>query len=225
MEGETKYSDFILYGYWRSSCAWRVRLALLIKGIDFTYKPINLFNNEQQSEEYLKINQFGRVPLLEFTETKGEISTKVKLTESAAIIEFIEDIFPNKYPLLPKDPIQKAKVKAFCYHIGCNIQPLQNLSTLKKVESLGGDKLEWAFDFINRNLSVLEKDIINTMGKYCFGDSITLADIYLIPQLYFFKRFNRPLTDYPNLDKIRENLEKVDTIIKGDAINQIDAEK
>lgn len=223
MESQTsKYSNFVLYSYWRASCAWRVRIALNMKGIEYIIKPIDLLKGEHKSEEYLKINKFGRLPCLEFTEKVGETERLIRLVESTAIIEFIEEVFPDKNPLLPKDPILKAKVKAYCYHIACNIHPMQNLNTLNKVESIGYDKIEWAHEFIRNNLLILETEISSTMGKYCFGDEITMADIFLIPQLYFFKRFNKPTSEYPSILKVQENLEKIEAFVKALPENQID---
>jgi maleylacetoacetate isomerase len=218
----TKYSDFILYSYWRASCAWRVRIALNMKGIEYTIKPIDLLKGEQKSEEYLKINTFGRLPCLEFIETIGETKKLHRLVESTAIIEFLEEAFPDKTPLLPKDPILRAKVKAYCYHIACNIHPMQNLNTLNKVESIGYDKIKWAYEFVRNNLLVLETEISSSMGKYCFGDEVTMADVFLIPQLYFFKRFNKPMDEFPSIVKVQENLSKLEPFVIALPENQID---
>lgn len=215
------YENFILYSYWRASCAWRVRLVLNIKKIPYIIKPINLLKSEQKSEEYLKINKYGRLPCLEFTEVNGETKRTVRLTESTAIIDFLEEAFPE-IPLLPRDPVEKSKVKAICYHIACNIHPMQNLMTLTKVESIGYDKIEWAFEFINKNFIPLEEELSQTKGKYSFGDEITLADLYLLPQLYFFKRFNRSLSEYPSLELIKHNLELVDEVVLASPEKQVD---
>lgn len=217
------YSNFILYSYWRASCAWRVRIALNLKGIEYTIKPINLLKGEQKQKEYLEVNKYGRLPCLEFTK-EDETGKKeiIRLVESTAIIEFLETVFPDKYSLYSEDPILTAKIRAVSSHIACNIHPMQNLSTLQKVEEIGGDKKAWAFYHINRNLAVLEDELKETMGKFCFGDKVTLADVYIIPQLYFFKRFNEPLTDYPNIVKIQKNLEELDAFKLADPNSQID---
>lgn len=217
------YSDFVLYSFWRASCAWRVRLALNLKKIDYVIKSINLLKGEHKEKEYLELNRHGRLPCLEFIRTEGDKKEVIRIVESSAIIEFLEEIFPDSHPLLPKDPLSRAKIKAICYHIACNINPLQSLSTLLKVESIGHDKLEWALEFINKNLPAIEEEVKETMGKYCFGDQITMADIYLVPQLYFFERYNFPLTDYPTLLTIQKNLAVIEEFIKAAPENQPDS--
>ena len=222
-KGGKIYSDLVLYSYWRASCSWRVRIVLNLKGIKHTIKPINLLKSEHKGKEYLEVNKYGRIPVLEFKETEGDKSKIVRIHESTAIIDFLEEVFTDK-PLLPiEDPVLKSKVKAICYHIACNMHPMQNLMTLQKVESIGYDKLTWAFEFLDKNLIPLEEEIQSTRGKYCFGDKITLADVYLIPQLFFYVRFNKPLTDYPNLKEIKENVEKINEFIDASPEKQIDS--
>lgn len=228
-----EYSDFVLYSYWRATCPWRVRLALNLKEIPHIIKPINLLEKENLSEDYLKINKFGRLPCLEFTVTKSVNNQKVSseksyITESTAIIDFLEEIFPDKYPLVPhsnENLLLKTKIKALSYHIACNIHPIQNLSVLNKVDSLGHDKIEWAIHFIDIGLKYLEEELKETKGKYCFGDSVTLIDVYLYPQLYFFKRYNISLEAYPTLSAISKNLSELPAFIKAEPENQIDAKK
>lgn len=230
-EINVEYSDFILYSYWRASCPWRVRLALNLKEIPHKIQPINLLKKEHQSEDYLKINKFGRLPCLEFTETKFKNkekigSTKRYIAESTAIIDFLEEVFPNKFPLLPQGKDQlldKIKIKSLAYHVACNIHPLQNLNVLNKVESQGQDKIEWAKFFIKSGLTSLEQELKETKGKYCYGNEITLADIYLYPQLYFFKRNNVSLEEFPIISEIQKNLKEHPAFIKAEPENQIDA--
>lgn len=229
-----EYKDFILYSYWRASCPYRVRLALNLKEIPYTIKPINLLKKEDYSEEYLKINSHGRLPILEFTVVKTckKVKTTVtsyveRLSESTSILEFLEEAFPDKYPLYPSEKdkiIEKNKIKALAYHLGFNIHPIQNIHVLQKVGELGQDKLEWAKHFIYDGLTSLEVELKLTKGKYCWGDKVTFVDIYLIPQLYFFKRYNISIEEkFPVISEIAKNLSVIPAFIKAEPENQIDA--
>lgn len=227
-----KYSDFVLYSYWRASCPWRIRIALNLKGIEYKIVPINLLKGEDESESYLKINPHGKIPTLEFKITEylndNEVSNKTeRLYESTVILEFLEETFPDNYPLLPKDNIiEKCKIKSFALHVACNIHPIQNINVLNKIGSLNCDKLEWAKFFICTGLESLEDLVKNTKGKYCFGDVVTMADIYLYPQLYWFKRNNIELkTLFPTLYEIQQNLSVLKAFIDAEPENQIDAVK
>lgn len=227
-----KYTDFILYSYWRASCPWRVRIALNLKEIDYKIVPINLLKGEDESESYLKINPHGKIPTLEFKITEyingNEISSKTeRLFESTVIIEFLEENFPDKYSFSPKDNnFEKYKIKAFALHVACNIHPIQNINVLNKVKSLNCDSLEFAKYFILGGLESLEESVKSTKGKYCFGDNVTLADIYLYPQLYWFKRNNIDLKSlFPTLYEIQQNLSTLKAFIDAEPENQIDAIK
>lgn len=230
-----EYKDIVLYSYWRASCPWRVRLALNLKQIPYKIIPVNLLKQEHDNEDYLKLNLYGRLPTLEFivdtiNASNGETikSEKKYLHESTAIIEFLEEAFPDKFPLYPKGEnslLERCKIKALALHVACNIHPVQNLNVLNKVESLGHDKIEWAKQFINCGLSSLEQDLKETKGKYCYGDSITLADIYVYPQLYFFKRNNFSLDEFPLLKEVQKNLSEHSAFIDAEPENQIDAVK
>lgn len=228
-----EYSDLVLYSYWRASCPWRVRLALNLKQIPYKIIPVNLLKNEHDQEDYLKLNLHGRIPTLEFKANSIENGVIVKsetkcIHESTAIIEFLEEAFPDKYPLYPKGDnnlLERCKIKALALHVASNIHPIQNLNVLNKVESLGQDKLEWAKHFINCGLSSLEQDLKESKGKYCYGDTITLADIYVYPQLYFFKRNNLSLDDFPLLKEVQRNLSEHPAFVDAEPENQIDALK
>jgi maleylacetoacetate isomerase len=232
---KTEYSDLVLYSYWRASCPWRVRLALNLKQIPYKIIPVNLLKQEHDKEDYLKLNLHGRVPTLEFSvntvnASNGDIikSERRYLHESTAIIDFLEEAFPDKFPLYPKGEdslLERCKIKAIAQHIACNIHPIQNLNVLSKVESLGHDKIEWARHFINCGLSSLEQDLKEFKGKYCYGDSITLADIYVYPQLYFFKRNNLSLDEFPLIKKVQKNLSEHPAFVDAEPENQIDALK
>ncbi|XP_045132524.1 maleylacetoacetate isomerase-like isoform X3 [Portunus trituberculatus] len=162
----------ILYSYFRSSCSWRVRIVLAHKKIDYEYQPIHLLKKEQVSDEYTKVNPMGQVPAL--------IVEDKMLTQSISIMEYLEETYPQN-PLLPKEPLLRAKVREICEVIGSGIQPLQNLAVLQKI---GDEKMEWGHFYINKGFCALEQLLAGCAGKYSVGDQVTLADCCLVPQVY-----------------------------------------
>jgi maleylacetoacetate isomerase len=221
MENSSKYSNFVLYSFWRSSATWRVRIALNFKKVKYEIKIISLFKGENLTEEFQKKNPIKRVPVLQFTDENGK---EEYLMESLGIVEFLEELYPEN-SLLSKDPVERAKIRAICDEIACNIQPLQNLPVLEQVGQLGSDKDEWAREWIKKGLTAIESLVEKTKGKFCFGDRVTLADIFLIPQLYNARRFKLDVSQYPLLLDIEKNASQLEEFIQADANNQIDAEK
>jgi maleylacetoacetate isomerase len=222
MESLLKYKNFNLYSYWRSSCSWRVRIALNHKGIEYKTTAIHLVKEggQQLKDDFAKLNPMQRVPALEF-EADGKHQV---LVESMAICEFLEEVFPEK-SLLPKDSVLRGKARAICSEIASGIQPLQNLSVLNHVEKLGFNKSEWAKEYITKGLTALEKLVEETKGKYCVGDEVTLADAFLVPQLYNARRFNVDVAAFPNIQEIEKNLSEVEAFISAHPDKQPDAEK
>lgn len=189
-----------LYSYFRSSCSYRVRIALNFKGISYEQMPVNLLKNEQRWPSNLSRNPQGLVPSLEH---EGET-----LTQSLAIIEYLEDLFP--YPsLLPQEPIQRAEVRAISQIIACDTQPVQNLRVLKYVvnelQKTSEDKLKWGRHFIELGFNALESRIQNTTGTYAYGGQLSLIDVCLVPQVYNAIRFNVNLDKYPLIKKVYRN--------------------
>lgn len=185
----------ILYSYFRSSCSWRVRIALALKKIDYEYRTVDLLKDgrgEQFSEDFRKLNPLHQVPVL--------IDQGNVLTHSVPIIEYLEETRPTP-PLLPSDPVKRAKVRGIAESIVSAIQPLQNLGTLLRVE---GDKNEWGKYWIERGFTALEAQLKDTSGLCCFGDSITLADLCLAPQVLNASRFDVDMTKYPIISRINE---------------------
>jgi len=221
-----RFSNLVLYSYWRSSCSWRCRLALNLLKIQYEYKAIHLVKNggENHSEEFHKLNPAEKVPVLELFDNQQ--NKKVYLNESSAIIEFLIENFKNeKVSLLPEDSFLKAKTRTLYNHISCNIQPIQNLPVLNKVAESNINKVDWANFWINKGLENFEEMVKETKGKYCVGNDITIADIYLIPQLYNARRFNVDVSKFSNLIEIESNLKDLDEFIKASPENQPDAEK
>ncbi|XP_072032339.1 maleylacetoacetate isomerase-like isoform X2 [Amphiura filiformis] len=201
----------VLYSYFRSSCSWRVRIALAIKGVEYDYKGVNLLKGEQLGDEYKAVNPSGQVPCLEID--------GMKLTQSLSIMEYLEETRSGT-ALLPKDPKQRALVRQICEVIAGGIQPLQNLSVLK---AIGADrKTEWGHDMIAKGFRALETFLENTAGRYCVGDDVTMADCCLVPQVYNANRFQVDMSKFPIIARINTALLELDTFKVSDPVNQPD---
>jgi len=199
----------ILYDYYRSSAAFRVRIALNIKGVDYESRPVNLLESEQKSDEYRALNPQGLVPLLEID---GH-----RLTQSLAIINYLDLRFPTQ-PLLPAPAAERAHVVAMAMMVACDIHPLNNLRVLKYLKGPLGHSQEevdaWYAHWICEGLPALEALAAPKAGKFLFGDAPTAADICLVPQLYNARRYNVPLDDYPTLLRAEENASKLDAFAR-----------
>ncbi|MHC2624151.1 maleylpyruvate isomerase [Bradyrhizobium huanghuaihaiense] len=183
-----------LHGYFRSSAAYRVRIALNLKGLGAEHLPHHLRKGEQCAPAYLAINPQGLVPALE--DDAGAV-----LTQSVAIIEWLDETHPAP-PLLPKDPLRRAKVRAFALAIACDTHPVQNLKVLARLRELGlaEEKVQdWAAWVNREGLSACETLIMGEAGPFCFGDAPTLADLCLVPQLANARRFGVDVSAYPRL--------------------------
>jgi maleylacetoacetate isomerase len=168
-------NNLTLYHYWRSSCSWRVRWVLAIKGISYESTTVNLLKSEQKSGEFLHINPAGQVPVL--------IVDGKPLTESLAIIEWLEDLYPEP-AVIGKDPWQRALAREIAAIVAAGIQPLQNLKVQEFYSDDVAKRLAWNRHFTENGLSVLEMKLAKHSGPYCLGKNLTLADIFLIPQVY-----------------------------------------
>jgi maleylpyruvate isomerase len=185
-----------LHGYFRSSASYRVRIALNLKGLSAEQLTHHLRKGEQRDPSYLAINPQGLVPTLQ--DDHGAI-----LTQSLAIIEWLDEVYPEP-PLLPKDPLRRAHVRAFAQVLACDTHPVQNLKILARLRELGvgEDKVTGWAGWANREgLSACEKLIANEAGSFCFGDAPTLADLCLVPQLGNARRFGVDVGAFPRLLK------------------------
>ncbi|MFL6830050.1 MAG: maleylacetoacetate isomerase [Sphingomicrobium sp.] len=195
----------ILYDYWRSSAAYRVRIALNLKGVDYESRPIDLREGEQKSADYLALNPQGLVPLLEID---GH-----RLTQSLAIISYLDLRFQNQ-PLLPASAEARAHVLAMSLTIACDIHPLNNLRVLKYLKEPLGHSQEqidaWYAHWISEGLPALEALARPRSGAFLFGDGPTMADVCLVPQLYNARRYDVPLENYPTLLRAQDNANKLD---------------
>jgi maleylpyruvate isomerase len=185
-----------LHGYFRSSASYRVRIALNLKGLSHEHLSHHLRKGEQCAPAYLAINPQGLVPTLE--DEAGTV-----LTQSLAIIEWLDETHPAP-PLLPKDPLRRAKVRAFAMAIACDTHPVQNLKVLARLRQLGLPEetvTEWAAWANREGLTACESLIANEPGPFCFGPSPTIADLCLVPQLANARRFGVDVSVYPRLLK------------------------
>ena len=182
-----------LYDYYRSSASYRVRIALNLKGLDYTRVPVNLLEGEQRDEAYRALNPQGFVPMLD---ADGE-----KLTQSLAIISWLEWKYPEPF-LLPANPAVRSHVLAMALAIATDIHPLNNLRVLKRLSEMGVDQAgrdDWYRHWITEGFAALEALAAPRAGKFMFGNEITLADVFLVPQMFNARRFDVPLDAYPTL--------------------------
>lgn len=211
-----------LYSYFRSSSAFRVRIALHLKGLDYQYIPVHLLNQggEQNSDEFQKLNPKGEVPVL--------IHNDKKISQSVAIIEYLDEVFPEK-PLFPADSYLKSQVRCACEIINSGVQPLQNLRTLQKLEkdfSINEEKkLQWIIDWVSMGLKAYEALIEPVAKEFSFGDEVTAADLFLVPQVFTAFRYKMSLEPYPTINKVYENLMKIEAFVKASPTQQPDAPK
>jgi maleylacetoacetate isomerase len=207
-----------LYGYWRSSASWRVRWALMLKGIAFEYKAINLLKGENKSPEHLKKSPLGSVPVL-------EINSELYLTESMAIIEWIEEVYTLKGPaLFPGLPVERAYIRSLCEMINSDTAALQTPAVQKRHSSDAEEQKKWAQEFISRGLKAYDLASRNCSGKFSFGDDITAADLFLIPQIYNALRYELNVAqEFPQLFKIHERALSTPAALASSPEKQIDA--
>lgn len=190
-----------LYDYPQSSASYRVRIALGLAGVKWDTEVINLLDAAQKSDRHLARNPQGKVPVLEIDD--------VSLTQSLAIIEYLDETY--QLGLLPKSPIERAKVRALAHVIAMEISTVCNLSVAKwAVDNSGGSITmeSWMQHFITNGLSAYEK--MASGGDYSYGDCITLADICLVPQVYNAKKWKVDMSQFPKISSIQTHLETID---------------
>lgn len=208
------------YGYFRSSTSYRTRIAMNLKGLDYDYIAVNLAQDEQLKNEFLALNPQGLVPVLQ--------ADDLLLFQSPAILEWLEEVYPEN-PLLPKDAAGRMQVRALSAMIGCDIHPLNNRRVLQYLRNeLSVDEAEvikWCNRWISEGFAALEKRLVadKTRGKFCYGDSPTFADCYLIPQVSSARRFEVDLNPYPNIVQIDAHCRTLKAFADADPMQQPDA--
>ena len=214
--------DLKLYDYWRSSSAYRIRIALNLKGLKYQQIPVNLAPavSQQKQSEYLAINPQGRVPALSHN--------RQLITQSLAIFDYLEDVFP-KPALLPAESDDRARVRSLAQIVISDIQPLNNLSVTNFLTGpLGLGEMQrdqWYRHWINRGFEVFEKTLVQGgwSGSCCFGNQPTQADLCLIPQVYNAERFNCDMDPFPNIRKITAYCRGLEPFERAAPENQPDA--
>ena len=193
-------SRVILHDYHRSSASYRVRIALNLKGVDYERRTVNLLESEQKGLEFRKLNPQGLVPMLEID---GQ-----RITQSLAICDYLDASFPRP-PFVPKDAGERAHVLAMTLAIACDIHPLNNLRVLKYLSGALGQSQDarddWYAHWVLEGFDALEALAAPRAGSFLFGDSPTLADICLVPQMYNARRFSVPVDVYPTLLRADSN--------------------
>lgn len=186
--------SIILHGYWRSGTSYRTRIALHLKGLAFDYRAVDLRSGEQRADDYRRLNPQGLVPTLEY---EGRA-----IAQSPAILEWLEERFPAP-PLLPADPADRAEVRAMAALVGCDVHPLNNLRVLQQLkQQFGADQAAldaWAGRWISAGFDALERLIERRGDGWSFGAAPTLADCYLVPQVYSARRFNVDVAAWPRI--------------------------
>ncbi|MBP8006523.1 MAG: maleylacetoacetate isomerase [Acinetobacter sp.] len=189
-----------LYSYFRSSAAYRVRIALNIKQLAYETQPIHLVKNEQQQADYQALNPSQLVPTL--------VDADQTLSQSISILEYLEEAYPE-VALLPKNIAERAKVRAFAQAIACDIHPLNNLRVLKYLQQDLGlndqQKSNWYQHWMLLGFQSLEAQLQDSNGQVCFGTQATFADCCLIPQVYNAKRFKIDLAAFPKIESIYQH--------------------
>ena len=206
-----------LYGYWRSSASWRVRIGLALKGVDVEHRSVHLVRDggEQHGSEHLARNPMRQVPVLELDDGR-------QLTQSLAILEYLDEQYPEPR-LLPADPYLRARTRALTEVVNSGIQPLQNLAILQHLARLNVDRMAWGRHYIHQGLLNLQTMAEHTAGRFLVGDDVSLADIALVPQLYNARRFAVPLENLGLLLDIEARCESLEAFQAAHADQQADA--
>jgi maleylacetoacetate isomerase len=211
-----------LYSFWRSSASYRVRIALNLKSLPYTLHGVDLTKDggQQFGAAYKAVNPQSRVPTL--------LHDGQRFGQSLAIIEYLDEVFPGAR-LIPKDPVDRARVRMLSQIIACDIQPMQNTATTKYLReklSLDDGKInEWLREWITRGLDAYDAHLARdpVHGKFSFGDTPTMADCCLVPQMYAADRFGVPATKYPRLALILENCNHLPAFQHAHPAKQADA--
>jgi maleylpyruvate isomerase len=212
-----------LYTYFRSSAAYRVRIALNLKGLNYDAIPVHLLKNggQQRQEEYRKINPSGLVPAFQ--------DERITLTQSMAIIEYLDERFPA-VPLMPHDAAGRARVRELAQIIACDIHPLNNLRVLRhlvhQLKLSDEQKNEWIRHWIREGLASLEAHLARdpAAGPFCHGGAPTMADCFLVPQVFNAQRFDIDIAAYPNVNRINTLCVDMPAFVAAHPSKQPDAE-
>lgn len=211
-----------LYSYWRSSSAWRVRIALAWKDVPYQLVPVRIApgDDEQHSPAFRSKNPLGEVPVLELDADPGQRPRLVG--QSLAILELLEELHPRP-PLLPADRWLRARARQLALIVVSGTQPLQNLATLHRIKALGADERAFATAAIARGLEALEREAAPQAGAFLVADEPSFADVCLVPQLYNARRYGVELAPYPTLLRIEARCQELPAFQAAEPERQPDA--
>lgn len=213
-------SNLTLHNYFRSSTSYRVRIALELKGLIYNYVPVHLTNNggEQNSKAYRQLNPGGGVPTL--------VHNSNVISQSFAIIDYLDKIFPLPAPLFSLDAFKMAKIRQVCETINADIHPLQNLKVTQFLETqlkISADqKTQWLNKWIVEGLTSVEKMLVPFAGQYCFGETVTAADLFVVPQIFSALRFGVDISPFKLLVSINEQCLRLEEFRKAHPYRQPD---
>jgi maleylpyruvate isomerase len=214
-------AELTLYNYWRSSSSYRVRIALALKGLDYTYVAVNLLEDEQSTDAFRARSPAGYVPCLTID--------GVDYVESVAIVELLDERFPSP-PLYPKDAHGRARVREIVETVNSGIQPLHNRSALQLASPHADGQKAWLRHFVPRGLATLESHLAGNeregvRGRFAYGDSPTAADVFLVPQVFAARRFQLDVAAYPRVLRAYDAAMQIDAFQQAHPDHQPDAVK
>ena len=208
-----------LYSYYRSTAAYRVRIALNLKGLDYDYVAIDLLQGEHKAAPYIARNPQGLVPAVE--SDCGDL-----IAQSLAILEWLEEVHPSP-PLLPSTPLERATVRSIAANIACDVHPLNNVSVLNylrgELDATDEQVHAWYCNWVTRGFDAIEHTLATTGGAICYGDQPALADVCLIPQVFNADRFEVPTEAYPTIRRINDHCLSLDAFADARPAQQPDA--
>lgn len=213
-------TELTLYSYFRSSTSYRVRIALEYKKLSYTYRAVHLLNNggEQNSEDYRNLNPIGGVPTL--------IHGKHTVSQSFAIIDYLEASFPESPSLYTDNIFINSKIRQFCENINADIHPLMNLKVMQYLEkhlnATEEQKNSWIKKWVSDGLHACEKIAASFAGTYCFGEQLTAADVFLVPMFFSAQRFKVDTTQFKKLSEINDHCLKLDVVKRAHPHSQPD---
>lgn len=203
--------EFLLHTYYRSSCSGRLRIALSLKDIPTEYAYVLLYKDEQHSKKHQDLNPSGSVPVLTHL---TEDCRSFPIGQSVAALEYLEDVYPDRNPLLPpvSQPLERAKVRTLVNIITTDVQPITNRRINKGVIGLGADPVKWNKTYMTEGLEAYEKIVAKTAGRYSIGDSVTLADVCLIPAIWAAEKFEVELEQLPTIMRVYRSLSELEAV-------------